>query len=134
MRGKPQASRVDNSPEFVSQGLGLWAYFNGVKLDFSRPGKPTENAVIESFNGTLRDECLIQHWFVSLDDAQAVTQAWREGYNRVCPHGAMANNSAGTKLGAASEPIAIPPTDPYSEKVVSTVTAWLATSRPLRYM
>jgi putative transposase len=56
-RGKPQSIRVDNGPEFISGSLDMWAYFNGVKLDFSRPGKPTDNAVIESFNGRLRDEC-----------------------------------------------------------------------------
>ena len=60
-RGKPQSIRVDNGPEIISQRLDLWAYFNGVKLDFGRPGKPTDNAVIESFNGRLRDECLNQH-------------------------------------------------------------------------
>ena len=72
-RGKPQSIRVDNGPEFVSKSLDMWAYFNGVKLDFSRPGKPTDNALIESFNGRLRDECLNQHWFLSLDEARAVT-------------------------------------------------------------
>jgi putative transposase len=92
-RGKPQSIRVDNGPEFVSQSLDLWAYFNGVKLDFSRPGKPTDNAVIESFNGRLRDECLNQHWFLSLDEARAVTQAWKEDYNRVRPHGALGNRT-----------------------------------------
>ena len=60
-RGKPQSIRVDNGPDFISRSLDLWAYFNGVKIDFSRPGKPTDNAVIESFNGRLRDECLNQH-------------------------------------------------------------------------
>ncbi len=74
-RGKPKSIRVDNGPEFISRSLDLWAYFNGVKLDFSRPGKPTDNAVIESFNGRLRDECLNQHWFLSLDEARAVTEA-----------------------------------------------------------
>ena len=74
---KPQTIRVDNGPEFISRSLDLWAYFNGVKLDLSRPGKPTDNAVIESFNGLLRDECLSQYWFVSLDEARAVTEAWR---------------------------------------------------------
>jgi putative transposase len=92
-RGKPQSIRVDNGPEFVSQSLDLWASFNGVKLDFSRPGKPTDNAVIESFNGRLRDECLKQHWFLSLDEARAVTEAWREDYNRVRPHGALGNRT-----------------------------------------
>jgi len=71
----------------------MWASFNGVKLDFSRPGKPTDNAVIESLNGRLRDECLNQHWFLSLDEARAVTEAWREDYNRVRPHGALDNRT-----------------------------------------
>ena len=92
-RGKPQTIRVDNGPEFISRSLNLWAYFNGVKLDFSRPGKPTDNAFIESFNGRLRDECLNQHWFLSLDEAQAVTEAWRDDYNRVRPHGALGNQT-----------------------------------------
>jgi len=92
-RGKPQTIRVDNGPEFVSQSLDLWAYFNGVKLDFSRPGKPADNAVIESFNGRLRDECLNQHWFLSLDEAQALTEARREDYNRVRPPGALGNRT-----------------------------------------
>ncbi len=92
-RGKPQTIRVDNGPEFILRSLDLWAYFNGVKLDFSRPGKPTDNAVIESFNGRLRDECLNQHWFLSLDEARAVTEAWREDYHRVRPHGALGNRT-----------------------------------------
>ena len=92
-RGKPQTIRVDNGPEFISRSLDLWAYFNGVKLDFSRPGKPTDNAFIESFNGRLRVECLNQHWFLSLDEARAVTEAWRDDYNRVRPHGALGNRT-----------------------------------------
>ncbi len=92
-RGKPQTIRVDNGPEFISRSLDLWAYFNGVKLDFSRPGKPTDNAFIESFNGRLRDECLNQHWFLSLDEARAVTEAWRDDSNRVGPHGALGNQT-----------------------------------------
>ena len=92
-RGKPKSIRVDNGPEFISRSLDLWAYFNGVKLDFSRPGKPTDNAVIESFNGRLREECLNQHWFLSLDEARAVTEARKEDYNRVRPHGALGNRT-----------------------------------------
>ena len=61
---------MDNGPEFVSRSLDLWAYWNGVELDFSRPGKPTDNAFIESFNGKFREECLNQHWFLSLAEAQ----------------------------------------------------------------
>ena len=78
-RGKPQTIRVNNGPEFISRSLDLWAYSNGVKLDFSRPGKPTDNAFIESFNGRLRDECL-SNWFLSLDEARAVTEACRDDY------------------------------------------------------
>jgi len=63
-RGFPKSIRVDNSPEFISKSLDWWAYFKGVNLDFSRPGKPTDNAFIESFNGKLRIECLNQHWFL----------------------------------------------------------------------
>jgi putative transposase len=91
--GKPQSIRVDNGPEFISRSLDPWAYFNGVKLDFSRPGKPTDNAFIESFNGWLRVECLNQHWFLSLDEARAVTEAWRDDYNRVRAHGALGNRT-----------------------------------------
>ncbi len=66
---KPTSLCLDNSPEFISKSLDLWAYWNGVKLDFSRPGKPTDNALIESFNGKFRAECLNEHWFMSLDEA-----------------------------------------------------------------
>ena len=64
-------------PGIHLEELGLWVSFSGVLLDFSRPGKPTDNAVIESIIGRLRDECLDQHWFLSLDEARAVTEACR---------------------------------------------------------
>ena len=70
-RGAPRIIRVDNGPEFISKALDRWAYENGVTLDFSRPGKPTDNAFVESFNGRLRDECLNTHWFLSLEDTRA---------------------------------------------------------------
>ena len=92
-RGKPRTIRVDNGPEFISKSLDWWAYFNGVKLDFSRPGKPTDNAFIESFNGKFRQECLNQHWFLSLEDAQEVIDAWREDYNWHRPHSALGDRS-----------------------------------------
>jgi len=92
-RGKPQMIRVDNGTGFTSRSLDLWAYFNGVTHDFSKPGKPTDHAVIESFNGRLRDACLNRHWFLSLDKARAVTEAWRDDYNRVCPHGDLGNRT-----------------------------------------
>jgi putative transposase len=90
---KPASIRVDNGPEFISKSLDLWAYWNGVKLDFSRLGKPTDNALIESFNGKFRAECLNEHWFMSLDEAQRVFDLWREDYNRHRPHSSLGNRS-----------------------------------------
>ena len=91
--GKPERIRVDNGPEFISRDLDLWAYLNKVVLDFSRPGKPTDNAFIESFNGRIRDECLNQHWFLSLEDAQTKIEDWRIEYNTVRPHSSIGNLS-----------------------------------------
>lgn len=88
-RGAPRAIRVDNGPEFVSKALDRWAYENGVTLDFSRPGKPTDNAYVESFNGRLRDECLNAHWFLSLADARSKIETWRRQYNESRPHTAL---------------------------------------------
>lgn len=68
--GYPGTIRVDQGSEFVSRDLDLWAYTHGVTLDFSRPGKPTDNAFIEAFNSKLRAECLNAHWFMSLEDAR----------------------------------------------------------------
>ena len=67
---RPNRIQVDNGSEFISKDLGKWAYENGVVLDFSRPGKPTDNPFIESFNGRFRDECLNTNWFLSIDDAR----------------------------------------------------------------
>ena len=89
--GLPKTIRVDQGTEFVSRDLDLWAYTRGVVLDFSRPGKPTDNAFIESFNGKFRAECLNAHWFMSLDDAREKCEAWRRDYNEVRPHSAIGN-------------------------------------------
>jgi putative transposase len=89
VRGAPKSIRVDNGPEFVSRALDQWAYLHQVTLDFSRPGKPTDNALVESFNGRLRDECLNTNWFLSLDDAKRKIEAWREHYNESRPHTAL---------------------------------------------
>ena len=90
-RGRPQAIRVDNGPEFTSKALDQWAYWHRVELDFSRPGKPTDNAYIESFNGKLRSECLNENWFLSLADAREKLKAWRRDYNESRPHSALGN-------------------------------------------
>jgi putative transposase len=83
--GYPRVIRVDDGPEFVSRDLDLWAYQRGVTLDFSRPGKPTDNAFAESFNGKVRAECLNTAWFLSLDDARSKCEAWRRDYNEQFP-------------------------------------------------
>jgi len=105
--GYPSAIRVDQGSEFVSRDLDLWAYQNDVTLDFSRPGKPTDNAFIEAFNGRLRAECLNTHWFLSLADAREKLECWRRDYNEVRPHGAIGNKPPAALLdcvGATSPP------------------------------
>jgi putative transposase len=89
--GYPKTIRVDQGTEFVSRDLDLWAYAKGVTLDFSRPGKPTDNAFIEAFNGRFRAECLNQHWFLTLADAREKMEDWRRDYNEFRPHGAIGN-------------------------------------------
>jgi putative transposase len=88
-RGVPKVLFCDNGAEFTSQIVDLWAYQNGVQIDFSRPGKPTDNAYVESFNGTFRTECLDAHWFTSLTEAKQIIEAWRQEYNESRPHRAL---------------------------------------------
>jgi putative transposase len=76
-------------PEFISKVLDKWAYEHKVSLNFSRPGKPTDDAYIESFNGRFREECLNANWFLSLEDARTKIEAWRRDYNEVRPHSAL---------------------------------------------
>lgn len=87
--GFPRAIRVDQGSEFISRALDLWAYSRGGTLDFSRPGKPADNAFIEAFNARLRAECLNAHWFLALADAAEKLEAWRNCYNEVRPNGAI---------------------------------------------
>lgn len=88
-RGLPETIQVDNGPEFRGLTLDHWAYKRGVELAFIDPGKPVQNAYIESFNGRLRDECLNEHWFTSLNDARDLIDRWQEDYNEQRPHGAL---------------------------------------------
>lgn len=85
-RGVPSRIKVDNGPEFISKFLDAWVYFNQVQLDYSRPGTPTDNAYIESFNGSFRDECLNGNWFLSVEDARDKISAWKTDYNELRPH------------------------------------------------
>jgi putative transposase len=86
-RGAPRTIQVDNGTEFTSNHFDAWAYFRGI--DFTRPGKPVDNAHIESFNGRLRDECLNSRWFESVDDARQTLQAWHSNYSEVRPHSSL---------------------------------------------
>jgi putative transposase len=90
-RGRPKSIRVDNGSEFAGKLLDQWACHNGVELDFSRPGKPTNNAFIESFNARLRAECLNASWLLSLEDARQRLKEWKEEYNTDRPHSALGN-------------------------------------------
>ena len=88
-RGFPEAIQVDNGPEFISRAVDQWADAHGVTLHFIDPGKPVQNAFIESFNGKFRDECLNQSWYTNLEDARQVIEAWRVDYNTVRPHSSL---------------------------------------------
>jgi putative transposase len=85
----PQRIQVDNGSEFISKDFDRWAYNNKVILDYSRPGKPTDNPFIESFNGSFRDECLNINRFLSLEDANKKIEAWRKDYNNFRPHSSL---------------------------------------------
>ena len=91
--GLPHTIRVDQGCQFTSKKLDLWAYANGITLDFSRPGKPTDNAYAESFNASARLECLGQHWFMDMDDAVKKVEDWRREYNEVRPHSAIGDRT-----------------------------------------
>jgi putative transposase len=90
-RNLPEVITVDNGPEFISKALDLWAYENGVKLRFIQPGKPVQNAYIESFNGKFRNECLNDNVFVSLNSARNIIEDWRLDYNSERPHSSLGN-------------------------------------------
>ena len=88
-RGVPQVIVVDHGPEFTSQALDRWACQRGVRLHFIDPGKPEQNAYVESFNGKFRDECLNEHWFADLKEAREKIEDWRQDYNQRRPHSAL---------------------------------------------
>jgi putative transposase len=88
-RGLPERIVIDNGTEFTSKALDQWAYENNVTLHFITPGRPMENGYIESFHGRFREECLNEHWFLTLDDAREIIEDWRIDYNQVRPHSAL---------------------------------------------
>lgn len=91
--GLPKRIRVDQGTEFTSKDMDLWAWRNGVILDFSRPGKPTDNAFAEAFNSRVRGELLNANWFLSLSEARAKCEAWRQEYNELRPHGSIGDRT-----------------------------------------
>lgn len=93
LRGSPKRVQTDNGPEFISLVLDRWAYEHQVTMDYSRPGKPTDNPFIESFNGSFRDECLNAHWFLSLNDAKEKIENWRMDYNHFRPHSSIGDTA-----------------------------------------
>jgi putative transposase len=111
-RDLPKSITVDNGPEFDGQVLDKWAYRSGVQLSFIRPGKPNENAYIESFNGKFRDECLNEHWFISLAHARSIVEAWRIEYNTERPHSSLGNRTpqefANSQLSKDQESVFLP--------------------------
>lgn len=121
LRGTPTAITVDNGPELAGKALDAWAHRHGVILDFITPGKPVQNAYIESFNGKFRDECLSQHWFLSLSDARFHIERYRIDYNEVRPHSSLANRTpaefAREHSDAAPSPTPSPNPKGLSERV-----------------
>ena len=99
-RGLPRVLVTDNGSEFTSRAFDAWAYSRDVQLAFIQPGKPQQNAFIESFNGTFRDDCLNLHWFPSLERAQVVIAGWRQDYNHVRPHGSLGERTPAEFLAA----------------------------------
>ena len=106
----PERIQVDNGSEFVSRVVDQWAYAQGVALHFIRPGKPTDNGYIESFNGKFRDECLNQFWFVNLLEAQERIEAWRQDYNQERPHSSLGYQTPLEFAAQAAARGASPPT------------------------
>ncbi len=121
-RGLPAAIQVDNGPEFISRAVDQWAYANGVALHFIDPGKPVQNAFIESFNGKFRDECLNQNWHTSLEDARRIIEAWRMDYNTVRPHSSLGYLTPEEYAATITARPASPPTP-----VVSVTSVWAQT-------
>jgi len=89
LKQQPKIFNIDNGSEFTSKAMDQWAFDKGIKLDFIRPGKPNENAFIESFNEKLRNECLNENWFVSLEEVRRTIEEWRIDYNENRPHSSL---------------------------------------------
>ena len=105
LRGNPQSITTDNGSEFTGRALDKWAYDHKVHLHFIDPGKPVQNAYVESFNGKFRNECLNDHWFTTLDQARDSIHAWREDYNTVRPHSSLGYKTPAEFAFSAANPL-----------------------------
>ena len=108
-RGHPKRILSDNGPEFTGKALDRWCYEHRVEHEFIQPGKPVQNAFVESFNGTFRNECLNENWFTGLADARRIAEAWRVDYNEVRPHSSLDDRTPGEfggRLAATLRPSA----------------------------
>jgi putative transposase len=102
--GKPEAIQVDNGTEFTSNLFDAWAHARGIAVHFITPGKPTENGIVESFNGRLRDECMNASWFEQLEDAREGIESWRRDYNARRPHSALGNATPALAFSQSAPP------------------------------
>jgi len=123
-RGYPAFRRVDNGPKFISQALDAWTYQHHVKLVFIAPGKPIQNAHVESFNGRVRDEFLNEHWFATIAEAQVLAEAFRIDFNTIRPHTALKNRTPEEFVAswAASPAAPVRPQDQEQESTAPEVT------------
>jgi len=103
-RGLPEVITVDNGPEFISKAMDAWAFQNKVRLRFIQPGKPVQNAYVESFNGKLRDECLNENVFTDVHDARNKIETWRKDYNSTRPHSSLNNLTPDEFAGTLPQP------------------------------
>ena len=129
-RGVPRMLYCDNGSEFSSQAMDLWAYQNGVRIAFSRPGKPTDNAFVESFNGTFRAECLDAHWFTTLVETRQIIETWRREYNESRPHRALGEktpNEFASQVAASRDLTG-------SKKPKNSLLKWYKKTGPLTVM
>ena len=121
--GLPREIVLDNGPELTSKAMFLWVQRTGVKLNFIQPGKPVQNAFCESFNGTFRDNCLNQHWFMSIKEARTVINEWRKHYNEERPHSSLGYQPPATFAKLQASRFQSPPAPsailPVAEKAVA---------------
>ncbi len=118
-RGYPAMIRNDQGPEFTGRALDQWAVANGVKLLLIQPGRPTQNACIESFNGKFRDECLNENWFTSLEHAKATISAWRRDYDEARPHSSLGKSAPAEFVALLREHGTLATTNP-GDKLAAT--------------